>query len=92
MAPGWTYEQCVAYEAAKEALTSVAAALYARLYREEAKPIPDHARIATLNNEIRRLREVEKELRLHDATAVAQVRREFGQRLRDLRSEPCAAA
>lgn len=79
---GWTAEQGVAFECAREYISELITIQSRLLARERAKPAPDGDTINRLQQEQRRLSEERTNLKVQDDTAIGRIRKEYGARLK----------
>lgn len=80
--PGWTQDQAIAYEVARELVGDVIALCTAQLAAERERPSPDAALIGRLEQELAALLAERDALRVLDDEAVARARAVHGARLR----------
>jgi hypothetical protein len=83
----WDSEAAVDYEVAIEAINGVVGAYSALLDDEEQRPEPDGERLAELNRLSAECQRERERIDPDDAEQVAEVRRQYSQRLNDLRDE-----
>lgn len=79
---GWTAEQGVAFECAREYISELIAIQSHLLARVRTKPAPDGDAIKRLQEEQRRLSEERSNLKVQDDTAIDRIRKEYGARLK----------
>lgn len=84
---GWTQDESIAFECAREAITDLRSIIMGEIYEENSKEHPDTGRLAELNAERSRLFRERAELHVHDHAAVARVRAEYGARVRAWRAD-----
>lgn len=82
IATGWTAEQGVAFECAREYIAELMAIQSKLLTRERAKPAPDADTICRLQQEQARLAEERSTLKVQDSIAIDRIRKEYGARLK----------
>lgn len=80
-ATGWTAEQGVAFECAREYMVELIAIQSKLLARERAKPPPDADTISRLQQEQARLADERSALKVQDSIAIDRIRKEYGARL-----------
>ncbi len=83
----WCSEESVAYEAAVEAINEVVGAYAARIATEEAKPIPDAARIAAAEAGQAECARRRERLDPADHAQISVARREFSDLARRIRAD-----
>ncbi|MEV6654845.1 hypothetical protein [Streptomyces sp. NPDC051219] len=83
----WSSEGAVAYEAAVEAINAVVGAYIARIAQEEQRPEGERnaSAIATWRQQRNACQREREALDAGDAGAVAEVRRQYARRLREVR-------
>jgi hypothetical protein len=82
--PGWTQEQAVQYEVAREAIAALMAFRSQWIFDEEAKPSPDHAAIERWDAESAALAAELRGLDVRDDERVARICREYGAQIKRL--------
>jgi hypothetical protein len=75
---GWTQDEAIAYEVAKETFNDLVGYCMARIYEQEAKPEPDQAVIDHWNSEADRYVRERRGLDASDGDAVQRVITEYG--------------
>ncbi len=78
----WTQEQAIAFESARECLTSLMSVYTAALAEEEARREPRPAMVSELNKKIAHLFRERAALQPTDVDAVTRVSTEYGPLLR----------
>ena len=81
------WEQEVAYDCARETIGDVISILCWETYEEEKKPQPDAKRLESLRAEHLRLHLERKNLHVGEHEKIAQVRKEYGEFVRNWRTE-----
>jgi hypothetical protein len=78
--PKWSQDEAIAFECARECIGHLIAIHVAARHSSEQ----DEARCAELDAEIDRLSAERRSLHVHDVEDIARIRRDYGQRIRQL--------
>lgn len=82
MSVGWTAEEGVAFECARDYISHLIAIQSKLLAQERAKPAPDADTISRLQQEQGRLSDERRDLKVQDSIAIDRIRKEYGARLK----------
>lgn len=83
---GWTQDQAIAYETARECINDLIGIYTDLVESERTSDKPDDAKVAAYNAMRITLAAERQDLRLHDAVAVERINRVYGARIRSLRA------
>lgn len=75
---GWTQEEAIAFECARECITDMMAICSGRIADESAKPQPDADRIASFRAERSTLSQERGALHVGDQANIARIRVNYG--------------
>ncbi len=84
----WTQDEAIAFECAREVISDMISIQTGKIANEAEKAQPDAVRIDRLRAERVRLFYERTELRLLDHVRIAQVRAEYGAKVRAWRAQP----